>query len=167
MDYSFAGLPLHVLVVHAVVIVVPVAAIVVLLAAVWPRVRRWLGLLTPILGILASVVTLIAKEAGEWLQARVPDTPLISEHASLGSTLLPWTLALSALSVVVYVWYRVVERRGGQATPSRMTRRVVAVILAIAAVIVVPAGIITTVVIGESGSRAVWDGSFSETPLQK
>jgi hypothetical protein len=167
MDYSINGLPLHILIVHAVVIVVPVAAIVVLLAAVWPRARRWFGLVVPILGLVAAAVTFVAKEAGEWLRARVPDAPLINAHAALGDTLLPWTLALAGLSVAIYVWYRIVEKRGGSAAPSRRTRQVVAILLAVAAVVVVPAGIITTVLVGESGSRAVWDGSFSETPLQK
>ena len=43
MPYSIAGLPLHPLLVHATVVVVPAAALSVLLAAVWPRFRRWAG----------------------------------------------------------------------------------------------------------------------------
>ena len=35
------GLPLHPLIVHATVVVVPTAAIAVLLAAFWPRFSRW------------------------------------------------------------------------------------------------------------------------------
>ncbi|KQX07135.1 MULTISPECIES: DUF2231 domain-containing protein [unclassified Leifsonia] len=167
MDYSFSGLPLHILLVHAVVIVVPVAAIVVLLAAVWPRARRWLGLATPILGVLAAALVYVAKEAGEWLKDRLPDSPLIQEHAELGDTLLPWAIALAVLSIAVYFWYLVIGRRADDSAPSPAVRRIVAIILAVAAVVVVPAGIITTVIIGESGSRAVWEGSFSDTPLEK
>lgn len=167
MDYSFNGLPLHILIVHAVVIVMPVAAVVVLLATVWPRARRWFGLVTPILGVVAAILVYVAKEAGEWLEARLPDSPLIQKHADLGGTLLPWAIALAVLSVVVYVWYRFIERRPSDESPPALVRRVVAVVLAVAAVVVVPAGIVTTVIIGESGSRAVWDGSFSETPLDE
>ncbi|TFV99291.1 DUF2231 domain-containing protein [Orlajensenia leifsoniae] len=165
MDYSFNGLPVHILIVHAVVIVVPVAAIVVLLATVWPRARRWFGLVTPILGVIAAAFVYVAKEAGEWLKDRLPDSPLIQEHADLGDTLLPWAIALAVLSIVVYGWYRVVDKRAADEAPSALVRRIVAIILAVAAVVVVPAGIITTVIIGESGSRAVWEGSFSDTPL--
>ena len=35
------GLPLHPLIVHATVVVVPAAALAVLLATFWPRFRRW------------------------------------------------------------------------------------------------------------------------------
>ena len=35
------GLPLHPLIVHATVVVVPTAAFAVLLATFWPRFRRW------------------------------------------------------------------------------------------------------------------------------
>ena len=35
------GLPLHPLIVHATVVIVPTAALAVLLATFWPRFRRW------------------------------------------------------------------------------------------------------------------------------
>ena len=117
--YSINGLPLHILIVHVVVIVVPIAALVVLVAAVWPRARRWLGLVTPILGIVAALVVPLATQAGAWLEDRLRSAPLIEKHAALGDTLWPWTLALAILSVVVYVWYRVVDKRPTDAPPSR------------------------------------------------
>ncbi|THG35035.1 hypothetical protein E6C70_02870 [Glaciibacter flavus] len=165
--YSINGLPLHILIVHVVVIVVPIAALVVLVAAVWPRARRWLGLVTPILGILAALVVPLATQAGAWLEDRLRSAPLIEKHAALGDTLWPWTLALAILSVVVYVWYRVVDKRPTDAPPSRSVRRLVAIVLAVAAVVVVPTGITLTVLIGESGSRAVWEGSYSDTPVDR
>ena len=165
--YSINGLPLHILIVHVVVIVVPIAAIVVLVAAVWPRARRWLGLVTPILGIVAALVVPLATQAGAWLEDRLRSAPLIEKHAALGETLWPWTLALAILSVVVYVWYRVVDKRPTDAPPSRSVRRLVAIVLAVAAAVVVPTGITLTVLIGESGSRAVWEGSYSDTPVDR
>ena len=165
--YSINGLPLHILIVHVVVIVVPIAALVVLVAAVWPRARRWLGLVTPILGIVAALVVPLATQAGAWLEDRLRSAPLIEKHAALGDTLWPWTLALAILSVVVYVWYRVVDKRPTDAPPSRSVRRLVAIVLAVAAVVVVPTGITLTVLIGESGSRAVWEGSYSDTPVDR
>ncbi|WP_419819089.1 DUF2231 domain-containing protein [Glaciibacter flavus] len=165
--YSINGLPLHILIVHVVVIVVPIAAIVVLVAAVWPRARRWLGLVTPILGIVAALVVPLATQAGAWLEDRLRSAPLIEKHAALGDTLWPWTLALAILSVVLYVWYRAVDKRPTDAPPSRSVRRLVAIVLAVAAVVVVPTGITLTVLIGESGSRAVWEGSYSDTPVDR
>ena len=165
--YSINGLPLHILIVHVVVIIVPIAALVVLVAAVWPRARRWLGLVTPILGIVAALVVPLATQAGAWLEDRLRSAPLIEKHAALGDTLWPWTLALAILSVAVYVWYRVVDKRPTDAPPSLGVRRLVAIVLAVAAVVVVPTGITLTVLIGESGSRAVWEGSYSDTPVDR
>lgn len=163
--YSVSGLPLHILLVHVAIIVIPVAAIVVLLSTVWPRARRWFGLVTPLLGILAAVIVPVVTQAGAWLYDRVPSAPLIDAHATLGDTLWPWTLALGILSVVVYGWYRYAEKRADAARPSPLARRIVAILLALAAIAVASGVVVTTVVIGESGSRAVWEGSFSDTPL--
>lgn len=38
------GLPLHPLVVHATEVIVPLAAVLVVLTAAWPRFRRWAGI---------------------------------------------------------------------------------------------------------------------------
>lgn len=165
--YSIGGLPLHVLLVHLAVILIPVAGVVVLLSAVWPKARRWFGLVTPLLGIGAAVLVPIVTQAGAWLEDRVPDAPLIDTHAALGDTLWPWTLALAVLSVVEYGWYRYVDKRADAPSPSRGVRRAVAIILAAAAIVVVPVGIVTTVLIGDSGARAVWEGSFSDTPIDE
>ena len=48
------GLPTHPLIVHATVVVVPTAAVAVLLAAVWPRFRAWAGWGPLALAVLAS-----------------------------------------------------------------------------------------------------------------
>ena len=40
MDYVISGLPLHVLVVHGTVVIVPLAAVCTVLSIVWPAARR-------------------------------------------------------------------------------------------------------------------------------
>ena len=168
MDFSFNGLPLHILIVHAVVIVVPVAAIVVLLAAVWPRARRWFGLVTPILGVVAAALVYVAKEAGEWLEG--PPARLPAHPEARRARRHPAAVGDRA--------GRALRRRSTSGTASSSVARRTRprrrwcdasspIVLAVAAVVVVPAGIVTTVIIGESGSRAVWEGSFSDTPLDK
>src|SRR3954447_21785337 len=51
------GLPVHALVVHATVVIVPTAAISVLLAPVWPRFRRWAGWGPAALAVVALILT--------------------------------------------------------------------------------------------------------------
>ncbi|MET0853515.1 MAG: hypothetical protein ABWY30_02710 [Microterricola sp.] len=164
LDYVVNGLPLHVLIVHVVVVLVPAVAVAVLLAACWPAARRWLGVIPP-LGALALLgLVPLTTNAGEWLQARVPEAPLIQAHAALGVTLYPWVIALAAVAVAQWLWFRLLAPR--TAPTARVLRRVVGAVFIVAALVVATGSIVSVVRIGESGSRAVWDGSFSDEPLR-
>ncbi|RZU64850.1 hypothetical protein EV379_1161 [Microterricola gilva] len=164
VDYVVNGLPLHALIVHVVVVLVPVVAVTVLLAACWPAARRWLGIIPP-LGALALLgLVPLTTLAGQWLQARVGEAPLIQAHAALGVTLYPWVIALTAVAVLQWLWYRLLAPR--TAPTARVLRRVVGAVLIVAALIVATGSIVTVVRIGESGSRAIWDGTFSDEPLR-
>ncbi|MDF2442248.1 MAG: hypothetical protein JWR01_451 [Subtercola sp.] len=102
----FNGLPLHILLVHVVVIVLPAAALLTVLGAVWPAFRRKLGVLTPIVALVGLISVPLATNAGEWLEARVNSTPLIQAHVALGDTLLPWAVGQFVLATAIWVWYR-------------------------------------------------------------
>lgn len=160
--YSVNGLPLHVLLVHLVVVLVPVTALAVLLAAVFPGVRRRLGIVLPALGLSVIALVPLTAQAGAWLQARVAPTPLIGVHAGLGGALWPWTLSLGLLGVLVWLWHRVQDRR--RRARRGVGRRVVSVLLVLLALGLGGVATWQTVLVGESGSRAIWQGSFSETP---
>jgi hypothetical protein len=160
MDYEFAGLPLHVLLVHFVVIVVPLAALCTVLAAAWPAARRRLGVVTPIIALAALISVPITTAAGEWLEARVGNTPLILAHAALGRTLLPWAIATFVVATVQWVWFRF----GSSRVPARGARITVTAALALAVAVIAVGSVVTVVQIGESGARAVWTGSFTPTP---
>jgi hypothetical protein len=160
MDYEFAGLPLHVLLVHFVVIVVPLAALCTVLTAAWPAARRRLGIVTPIIALAALISVPITTAAGEWLEARVGNTPLILAHAALGRTLLPWAIATFVVAAVQWVWFRF----GSSRVPGRPARVTLTAVLALAVAVVAVGSVVTVVRIGESGSRAVWTGSFTPTP---
>ena len=54
-ELEFNGLPLHILIVHAVVVGIPLAALLTVLSAVWPAARRRLGIVTPIVALFALV----------------------------------------------------------------------------------------------------------------
>lgn len=163
-DYVVNGLPLHVLIVHVVVVLVPVVALTVLLAACWPAARRWLGIIPP-LGALALLgLVPLTTAAGEWLQLRIGEAPLIQTHAALGLTLYPWVIALTVVAVAQWAWFRLLAPR--TAPTARVLRRAVAAVFIVAALIVATGSIVTVVQIGESGARAVWDGSFSTEPLR-
>ncbi|MFC0678410.1 DUF2231 domain-containing protein [Lysobacter korlensis] len=164
-DYEVNGLPLHILVVHAVVVFVPLAAVSVLLAAAWPAARRRLGLLPAALATVALALVPVTTAAGEWLKARLPSAPLIEQHAALGDDLLPWSIAVFVVAVLLWLYDRF-RPRLAERMPPGVVRAVpwVLLVLAFAAAV---GSLITVVVIGESGARAVWQGTYSPDPLPR
>lgn len=162
--FNVNGLPLHVLLVHLVVVLIPVTALAVLLAAVWPEARRRLGLVIALMGLVVIGVVPLTAAAGQWLKDRVFGTPLIETHAALGNSLWPWSLALGLLAIATWFWYFLTETRARAESPQTGRRRAVGVILAVLAVGIGGMATYQTVLIGESGSRAVWEGVFSDTP---
>ena len=164
-DWELNGLPLHVLIVHAVVIMVPLAALCAVLTAFWPSARRRLGVVTPLVALAALVLVPVAVQAGEWLQSRlVTVTPLLGAHTSLGETMLPWAIVLFLAAVVQWVWYRSVVAEGARfasALPSRTGRLVATVVLDLVVLVSAIGSVVTVALIGESGSRAVWTGLFT------
>lgn len=154
---TFDGLPLHPLVVHAVVVLLPLAALGALVIAVRPAWRRRFGTPVAVLTVLAVVSVPVAQQTGEQLEARlaVLQNPLITQHADLGATLLPYALGFGVLVLAFVIGGRFADGRpGGTPGPWRALG-------AVLAVLVVLAGAATTVQvarIGHSGATAVWDG---------
>lgn len=111
------GLPAHVLLVHAVVVLVPLAALLAVIAAAWPAARRRLGFLTPLVALLALAGVPLATEAGEWLEEHVPESPLVEQHAQYGDAVLVWALGLFVVTVVVWLAGRASDRARATAAP--------------------------------------------------
>ncbi|MEO6143281.1 MAG: DUF2231 domain-containing protein [Dermatophilaceae bacterium] len=148
---TIAGLPLHPLVVHATEVVVPTAALVIALAALWPLFRMWAGFLPFGLAVGALVLVPISTQSGEALQERVKDSSLVSTHADLAEGLLPWVVVLFLASVVLLWWSR--QERAGEAPRAP---KWVAVALVATAVLAAAGTTGQAVLIGHSGATAVW-----------
>ncbi|TXN28095.1 hypothetical protein [Lacisediminihabitans profunda] len=167
MDWQFAGLPLHVLLVHFVVIVVPLAALCTVLAAAWPAARRRLGVVTPLIALAALVSVPVTTEAGEWLLARVSNTPLIQAHAAIGKSLLPWAFATFVVATGQWAWFRYFSEGDGRyrrLVAHRSLRLAITIALGVAVLGLAAGSIVTVVQIGESGARAIWTGSYTPNP---
>jgi len=155
---TIAGLPLHPLVVHATEVLVPTAALVIALAALWPLFRRWARFLPFGLALAALVLVPVSTQSGEALQERVKDSSLISTHADLAEGLLPWVFLLFVASCVLLWWNRA-ERTGDAPRAPRW----VAVALAAAAVLAAAGTTAQAVRIGHSGATAVWSQAAATT----
>ncbi|RXZ70455.1 hypothetical protein [Agromyces albus] len=172
-DYTFAGLPLHVLLVHFLIVATPLTALALVLIAAWPAARRVLWL--PVLLAAAALLPfgLFTIEAGKWLEQRVPPAPLIQQHTAQGEDIVPWLITILVLAGVAAAWAvveLVVARRATQpqhVVLGRGIRTAVGALLTVGAIAVAAGSTWTLVQIGEAGSRAVWEGSFSDEPLEQ
>lgn len=172
-----SGLPAHILLVHVVLAIVPVAAVLVVIAAIWRPARRWLNWL-PLLAALGALITVpITTHAGHWLERHLRGdvTPAIQHHVNLGNQMLPWVLALfvAALLVLAVSWAEsgrslrighpsaagatTPASNPGAALAGRRTVRIVVAVIAIVAAVGTVQQVYRT---GEAGSRAVWSGTF-------
>jgi Predicted membrane protein (DUF2231) len=88
------GLPLHVLVVHAVVVLVPLAALGALGSALWPAARRHFGATAVVVAAVATVLVPVATGSGENLERRLGAEDLVRDHAHWGERMLPAMIVL-------------------------------------------------------------------------
>lgn len=143
---SIAGLPLHPLVVHAAVVLLPLAALAVIATAVVPKWRRTYGGIVGIAVASAGAATFMAKESGEALAARIGEP---HEHAEWGNRLF---LIAGVFCAISLVWLLVAWRSPG----------VLSTFLGgMAALMAVAVGV-ATVYTGHSGAKATWEGTLTQ-----
>jgi hypothetical protein len=162
------GLPFHVLVVHAVVVLVPLAVLGTVVIALWPTARRRYGWLTVGLALLATIAIPIATNSGENLRDRLPRTSLIHTHAELGDQLLilvaPLLLATVGLMVMDHYRSHLAQIDGGPTRRLLLWTRAGG--LALTGLIVVFAVLsgVQVVRIGDSGAQAAWSDTQYTAP---
>jgi len=148
---TFFGLPTHALVVHAVVVGLPLAALASLAVALRPSWRRrhlgWVALFDGV--NLAGA--LVAKESGEAFYERLSHPAVARAHQEWGLRLVWVVLALAV--VVVALW--ALQRAGSSA--GLLTG--VGALLAVVSV----ATLALVVVVGHMGSTAVWKATVTST----
>jgi hypothetical protein len=148
------GVPLHPLVVHAVVVLGPLAALAGLAYALVPRWRWLLRWPLVVLAVVTAVAALAAVAAGEDLLAARPELePLVEEHEGRGVWLRYVALVYAVVSLVA-AWALGGASALASGKGARETRFGVPV--AAALVVVAICLLIMVYLAGESGSRAVW-----------
>lgn len=152
---TLSGLPLHPLLVHAAVVLLPVMSVVTVLVvarSAWRPALRWV--------VVADFITFVCvfatAQAGEALQSRLSQAvghPVAHDHSELGETLIP----ISFLLFLVALGARYLLRRGGLwATVSIVAVGLVGLL-----------GVGMTVAVGHSGAEASWQERVANTPPPK
>ncbi len=137
---TIAGLPVHPLVIHAVVVLLPLMALLTIVAAVRKGLRERFAWWVVAGNAVNLVLTFVAKESGETLQKSLGGQ-IAKEHGQLGALMPFFALFILLTSAAVAV-----TRRNRALGP-------VAVVVAILAAV---AGVVWTVRTGDSGARALW-----------
>lgn len=180
------GLPAHILLVHAIVVLLPLSAILLVITAAWPGGRRRLAGANAILSVIVLILVPITTDAGEWLERRVEDTALVRDHAELGDTALFVAFPVAVLALLI--WWRGREQAATQSVPTgteqavaaspggstsakppRRTRlapanQLVTTVLIVISVIAAGAAIYDVYRIGDSGAKASWQDGFTNDP---
>lgn len=155
------GIPVHPLVVHAIVVLLPLAVLGTIAIAVRPGWRLKYGHLVVAAAAVATVLTPVATSSGEELEKRVGDP---GEHAELGDQLIWFAIPLLVLALVLVL----LERSRASAAAGRAPRvRVSGAVVDVVAVLAVVAALACAVQVyrvGDSGARQAWgDAAASST----
>jgi hypothetical protein len=154
---TISGLPAHVLLVHALVVLAPLTALLEILCALWPAARRHLVWLVLALAATTAALTPITTDAGEWLYGQERHhRDILNTHADRGGEMIYFSVALLVVAVVLALVHR---REVRAAAPGLAVNVVVAVVAAVVGV----AAVVQVVRIGDSGARSVWANELTKS----
>jgi hypothetical protein len=158
---KIGGLPAHILLVHGVIVLVPLAAAMLVASAVWPAARAKLGFLTPAVALVALAFIPVTMNAGKWLRDHIRgawQNDSIIRHTHLAYHLWPWVLALFVVSTAVWLLGRSYEMswRPSEVTARKALPVWATALIAVVAIVVSVGAMVELYRIGESGSKAVW-----------
>lgn len=152
MFSTIMGLPAHPLIIHAVVVLIPLAALGAIVVAVWPAARERYASLALAVATVALLSVPLATHTGELLEAHVRRTALVERHTGMADGLLPFAgLLWLGLAVLVFA------RRYGARRNLQWGRYLTAGAALVAVVGAVASGV-QVVRIGHSGAEAAWHG---------
>lgn len=152
---EFFGLPLHPLVVHGVVVLVPLATVGILLSAAVPRLRRHVLGVAMALAIAGALLVPLATTSGQALEDDTPTSEELNRHTVLGESMLPFAAALAIGASGFGAWE--FARRRGDDAPDWARSRAVGVAVITLAVVTSLAATVRVVRVGHSGSASVYD----------
>ena len=91
------GLPLHPLVVHVVVVLIPLAILGAIGISLWPAMRRHLGLLVLAGSVVGLLAVPVATSSGKQFRNHLGAQQLVRQHQHYAHFMLPWTATLVVL----------------------------------------------------------------------
>jgi Predicted membrane protein (DUF2231) len=161
---TVGGIPAHPLVVHAVVVLLPLAAVGTLLVVARPAWRRQLGVWVLLLALGGVAAVPVATQTGEQLEHAIGGSELIAIHEERAETLLvPALIFLLLLAATVLAGRRADAPVDGPGAAHAVTTNTATMhrVTLVTGVLAALAGLVVTglvVWIGHAGSVAAWSG---------
>lgn len=159
---NLMGLPAHPLIVHAVVVLVPLAALGLFLSAVWPAARDKIGWITVGISAFCLVMIPFATGSGENLEERVDESELVEKHADLAERMLPWVIVLFAAALLLMLFFHYRNKVNAKVADGTLSEapgwmKIASPLLIAFAIIASLGNVWTTYEVGHSGAKATWD----------
>lgn len=146
---TILGLPVHPLVVHFAVVLLPLATFAIIVSIYWSKFRKQYAFASLVALVLGTGAAFVAKQSGESLAERIGNP---QDHANYGN-LLSWTSFVFLLLVIF--WYQKFRNRDSQNLLSHLTALSGIAILGL------------TLLTGHSGAQAVWEGKLAPKVVNK
>lgn len=150
------GLPMHALVIHGLVVLVPLLAVLATLFAVLPRWRDPLRWPAAVGAVASGALAWVGAASGEALLVRVSqvraattDFDLVQTHVDAGYRV---RLAATVFMVVVLAATWLLRPASDQDSTTRPLQTLVVILVVLSSLVLV----VTIVLAGHAGSAAVW-----------
>ncbi|MEP7088665.1 MAG: DUF2231 domain-containing protein [Nocardioidaceae bacterium] len=153
---EISGLPLHPLVVHAAVVLIPLTALLGIALGVLPR-WRWLSRWpTAVASVACVALAFLATTSGRSLATSRHLEQLVHTHQARGDLLAKMTIVMAVVIVASAILLPgtsgLASGKGAVAKRVAYADRVLPVLLVVVAVAV----LVQVVLTGDSGARALW-----------
>ena len=153
---EIGGLPAHILLIHAVVVLAPIAGLGAIVYAAAPRWRGYLAWPLGLLSLGLVPVSLLTAQAGEQLEKTRPSSAMIRVHAQQGDVLkIVSVVFFVVVAAMIVVSYEPIGRRFAFLGSLR-TNRGVGIALLVAGAAVGAFFIYQSIITGHSGATSVW-----------
>ncbi|MFI5956525.1 DUF2231 domain-containing protein [Cryptosporangium sp. NPDC051539] len=170
------GLPAHPLVVHAAVVLVPIAVLASFAYVLVPRLRPKVGWVLVLSALGGAGAAVVAYETGDRFAKYLGGTPAIDEHGGFGKDTRNMAVLLAVVAVVLVLversrnsrragqprydernqWTMVGEPRQNSSGSTVLT--VVSIVLMLALLATAVGAAVSVVRAGDTGARMVWSG---------
>lgn len=159
---TISGIPLHPLIVHIPVVLIPLAFIVAILALVRPSWRHWALPATAILALVSGIGVQLAESSGEGLESLGEHSALIERHSQLAEQTGPLVLIFFLLAAGAAVAHYLANREDAATSPRTQTLTKMLVPLCALSVLMGAVSSVWVYRTGHSGAESVWKGEGGE-----